>query len=108
MRAPSLPPLADVVESDKAVRSPLMKSPILTSDRFGFEPEIAARLAQARARVWEVSISDSGRTYEEGKKIGWRDGVVALWHSLPVQPAAASRSRPTGSRGRDRPGDVIG
>ena len=55
---------------------------VLTSDRFGFEPEITARLAQARARVWEVSISYSGRTYEEGKKIGWRDGVAALWHIL--------------------------
>jgi glycosyltransferase involved in cell wall biosynthesis len=64
------------------VRAPLMKSLKLTSDRFGFEPEITARLAQARARIWEVPISYSGRTYEEGKKIGWRDGVAAIGHIL--------------------------
>jgi hypothetical protein len=62
------------------VRAPLMKSLVLTTDRFGFEPELTARLAQARARIWEVSISYSGRTYAEGKKIGWKDGVAALWH----------------------------
>jgi hypothetical protein len=66
----------------KAVRAPLMKSLVLTSDRFGFEPEITARLAQARVRVWEIGISYSGRTYEEGKKIGWQDGVAALWHII--------------------------
>ena len=53
---------------------------MLTTDRFGFEPEVTARLAQARARIWEIGISYSGRTYAEGKKIGWRDGVAALWH----------------------------
>jgi hypothetical protein len=74
--------LTDMETCYKAVRAPLMKSLVLTSDRFGFEPELTARLAQARARVWEVSISYSGRTYEEGKKIGWRDGVAALWHIL--------------------------
>jgi hypothetical protein len=72
--------LSDMETCYKMVRAPLMKSLVLTSDRFGFEPEITARLAQARARIWEVSISYSGRTYEEGKKIGWRDGVAALWH----------------------------
>jgi hypothetical protein len=62
------------------VRAPLMKSLVLTSERFGFEPEITARLAQAEARIWEIPISYSGRTYEEGKKIGWRDGAAAIWH----------------------------
>jgi glycosyltransferase involved in cell wall biosynthesis len=74
--------LTDMETCYKAVRAPLMKSLVLTSDRFGFEPEVTARLAQARARVWEISISYSGRTYEEGKKIGWRDGVAAFWHIL--------------------------
>jgi glycosyltransferase involved in cell wall biosynthesis len=74
--------LSDVETCYKAVRAPLMKSLVLTSDRFGFEPEITARLAQARARIWEIGISYSGRTYEEGKKIGWRDGVAALWHII--------------------------
>jgi len=74
--------LTDMETCYKAVRAPLMKSLVLTSDRFGFEPEITARLAQARARIWEIGISYSGRTYEEGKKIGWRDGVAALWHII--------------------------
>jgi glycosyltransferase involved in cell wall biosynthesis len=72
--------LTDMETCYKMVRAPLMKSLVLTSDRFGFEPEITARLAQSRARIWEVSISYSGRTYEEGKKIGWRDGVAAFFH----------------------------
>jgi glycosyltransferase involved in cell wall biosynthesis len=74
--------LTDMETCYKAVRAPLMKSLVLTSDRFGFEPEITARLAQSKARIWEISVSYSGRTYEEGKKIGWRDGVAALWHIL--------------------------
>ena len=74
--------LTDMETCYKMVRAPLMKSLVLTSDRFGFEPEITARLAQADARVWEVPISYSGRTYEEGKKIGWKDGAAAIWHVL--------------------------
>jgi glycosyltransferase involved in cell wall biosynthesis len=72
--------LTDMETCYKMVRAPLMKSLLLTSDRFGFEPELTARLAQARARIWEIGISYSGRTYAEGKKIGWKDGVAALWH----------------------------
>ena len=72
--------LTDMETCYKMVRAPLMKSLVLTTDRFGFEPELTARLAQARARIWEISISYSGRTYAEGKKIGWKDGVAALWH----------------------------
>jgi hypothetical protein len=92
--------LTDMETCYKAVRAPLMKSLVLTSDRFGFEPEITARLAQAGARIWEVSISYSGRTYEEGKKIGWRDGVAALWHILrfnlrPPKRAAPARAPAT-------------
>ena len=51
----------------------------IEEDRFGFEPEITAKVAKARCRIYEVGISYSGRTYEEGKKIGWRDGVRAIW-----------------------------
>jgi glycosyltransferase involved in cell wall biosynthesis len=72
--------LTDMETCYKMVRAPLMKSLVLTSDRFGFEPEVTARLAKARARIWEIPIAYSGRTYEEGKKIGWRDGVAAFWH----------------------------
>jgi glycosyltransferase involved in cell wall biosynthesis len=72
--------LTDMETCYKLVRAPLMKKLVLTSDRFGFEPELTARLAQAHARIWELPISYSGRTYEEGKKIGWKDGVAAFWH----------------------------
>ncbi|MEP6571849.1 MAG: glycosyltransferase family 2 protein [Gemmatimonadota bacterium] len=72
--------LTDMETCYKMVRAPLLKSLTLTSDRFGFEPEITARLAQSRARIWEIPISYDGRTYAEGKKIGWKDGVAALWH----------------------------
>jgi glycosyltransferase involved in cell wall biosynthesis len=74
--------LTDMETCYKMVRAPLFKSLILTSNRFGFEPEVVARLAQAKARIWELPITYSGRTYEEGKKIGWRDGVAAFWHIL--------------------------
>ncbi|MBI4160529.1 MAG: glycosyltransferase family 2 protein [Candidatus Yanofskybacteria bacterium] len=54
--------------------------PKLSSPRFGIEVEITARVARAKCRIYEVGISYAGRTYEEGKKITWRDGLVALWH----------------------------
>jgi glycosyltransferase involved in cell wall biosynthesis len=72
--------LTDMETCYKVVRTPLMKKLILTTDRFGFEPELTARLAQAHAKIWELPISYSGRTYEEGKKIGWKDGIAAFWH----------------------------
>ena len=74
--------LTDMETCYKMVRAPLMKSLVLTTDRFGFEPELTARLAQAKAKIWEIQISYSGRTYEEGKKIGWKDGVAAFWHII--------------------------
>jgi len=74
--------LTDMETCYKVIRTPLAKKLILTTNRFGFEPEVTARLAQAHARIWELPISYSGRTYEEGKKIGWRDGVAAFWHIL--------------------------
>jgi glycosyltransferase involved in cell wall biosynthesis len=86
--------LTDMETCYKMVRAPLFKSLVLTSNRFGFEPELTARLAQAKARIWEVPITYSGRTYSEGKKIGWKDGLAALWHvfyfnvvSRPSAPA---------------------
>jgi glycosyltransferase involved in cell wall biosynthesis len=74
--------LTDMETCYKMVRAPLLKSLTLTSDRFGFEPEVTARLAQARAKIWEIPISYSGRTYDEGKKIGVRDGIAALFHII--------------------------
>jgi len=74
--------LTDMETCYKAVRGELARSlvPVLTSDRFGFEPEVTARLAQRDARIYEVPISYAGRTYAEGKKINWKDGVAAFWH----------------------------
>ncbi|MCA9037578.1 MAG: glycosyltransferase family 2 protein [Planctomycetaceae bacterium] len=54
-------------------------TPRLQQNRFGFEPEITARVARRRYRIYEISVSYSGRTYAEGKKIGWKDGFSALW-----------------------------
>lgn len=56
--------------------------PKLTSNRFGIEPEITAQIAKNKLRIYEVGISYSGRTYEEGKKINWKDGLAAIWHII--------------------------
>ncbi|HMA24711.1 MAG TPA: glycosyltransferase family 2 protein [Gemmatimonadaceae bacterium] len=74
--------LTDMETCYKAMRGDLARSllPKLTAERFGFEPEITARLAAANARIYEVPIGYSGRTYAEGKKIGWKDGIAAFWH----------------------------
>lgn len=90
--------LTDMETGYKMVRASILKSLVLTSDRFGFEPEVTARLAQAGARVWEIGISYSGRTYGEGKKIDWRDGAAAIWHILHFnlfrpRPQVASTER---------------
>jgi len=73
--------LTDMETCYKLFRSEAIKAilPTLKQDRFGFEPEITAKIARRRLRVYEHSISYSGRTYDEGKKIGWRDGIQALW-----------------------------
>jgi glycosyltransferase involved in cell wall biosynthesis len=74
--------LTDMETGYKMVRADLMRALPLTARRFGLEPELTARLAQAHARIYEVPISYAGRTYAEGKKIGWRDGVAAIWHTF--------------------------
>ena len=71
--------LTDMETCYKMFRADVLKQIRLTENRFGFEPEITAKLARLRVRVYEIGISYAGRTYEEGKKIGWRDGVHALW-----------------------------
>ncbi len=88
--------LTDMETCYKMVRAPLLKSLILTSDRFGFEPEVTARLAQARARIWELPITYNGRTYAEGKKIGWKDGLAAFWHILKFNLFPPRRRPPPG------------
>lgn len=70
--------LTDMETCYKAFRRDVIQSIELEEDRFGFEPEITAKIARRRLRIYEVGISYSGRTYDEGKKIGWRDGVRAV------------------------------
>ena len=71
--------LTDMETCYKVFRREILDGMKLTSDRFGFEPEFTARVAQRGLKVYEVPISYSGRDYDEGKKITWRDGVSALW-----------------------------
>ena len=71
--------LTDMETCYKVFRREIIQSLRIEEDRFGFEPEITAKIAKLRCRVYEVGISYHGRTYEEGKKIGWKDGVRAVW-----------------------------
>lgn len=83
--------LSDMETCYKVFRRDLIQSIKIEEERFGFEPEIVAKIADMRVRVYEMGISYRGRTYEEGKKIGWKDGVRALYcifrysaHRVPV------------------------
>jgi glycosyltransferase involved in cell wall biosynthesis len=71
--------LTDMETGYKAFRREVIQKIEIKESRFGFEPEVTAKVAKARVRIYEVGISYNGRTYAEGKKIGWRDGVRALW-----------------------------
>jgi len=71
--------LTDMETCYKAFRTEIIQAIRIREQRFGFEPEITAKLARRRCRIYEVGISYYGRTYDEGKKIGWRDGVRAIW-----------------------------
>lgn len=72
--------LSDMETCYKVFRAQLLEKITIKSDRFGFEPEITAKFARLKCRIYEVPISYSGRNYEEGKKITWRDGFAALFH----------------------------
>jgi hypothetical protein len=63
----------------KVFRREIIQAIPIEENRFGFEPEITVKVAKRRLRIYEVGISYWGRTYEEGKKIGWKDGIRALW-----------------------------
>ena len=71
--------LSDMETGYKAFRRDVIQSISIEEDRFGFEPEITAKLAKRKCRIYEVGIGYYGRTYGEGKKIGWRDGFRAVW-----------------------------
>jgi glycosyltransferase involved in cell wall biosynthesis len=74
--------LTDMETCYKVFRGEIIRDLPLTSDRFGFEPEVTAKVARRGCRMYEVPISYHGRTYAEGKKIGWKDGVEAVWSIL--------------------------
>jgi len=71
--------LTDMETCYKLFRTDVLRRIRLEENRFGFEPEVTAKVARLGVRIYEVGIGYSGRTYEEGKKIGWKDGVRALW-----------------------------
>jgi glycosyltransferase involved in cell wall biosynthesis len=71
--------LTDMEVCYKTFRREIIRKITIEENRFGFEPEITAKVARLKVRVYEVAISYNGRTYAEGKKIGWRDGFRALW-----------------------------
>jgi glycosyltransferase involved in cell wall biosynthesis len=91
--------LSDMETCYKVFRREIIQSIPIQENRFGFEPEITVKIAKRGLRVYEVGISYWGRTYEEGKKIGWKDGVRALWCMIKytlkeprVRPAAETAS----------------
>ena len=87
--------LSDMETCYKVFRREIVQSIPIEENRFGFEPEITVKLAKRRLRIYEVGISYWGRTYEEGKKIGWKDGVWCLWcllkYSIKERPVPLSR-----------------
>jgi glycosyltransferase involved in cell wall biosynthesis len=85
--------LTDMETCYKMVRRELLQALPLSASRFGIEPELTARLAQAGARIYELPISYDGRSYSEGKKIGWKDGVSAIWSIFKYNLAPPSVPR---------------
>jgi hypothetical protein len=83
--------LTDMETCYKAFRREVIQSITIEENRFGFEPEITVKVAKRKLRIYEVGIGYFGRTYEEGKKIGWKDGFRAVWclAKYSIQEAAA-------------------
>lgn len=79
--------LTDMETCYKAFRREIIQSINIEEDRFGFEPEITAKVSKSGCRIYEVGISYYGRTYSEGKKIGWKDGFRAIYCILNLNPA---------------------
>jgi glycosyltransferase involved in cell wall biosynthesis len=96
--------LTDMETCYKAFRREVIQSIPIEEDRFGFEPEITVKVARRKVRIYEVGIGYSGRTYEEGKKIGWKDGVRALYclmkYSIKELRATAALAPPTSASGQ--------
>jgi glycosyltransferase involved in cell wall biosynthesis len=102
--------LTDMETGYKVFKREVIQAIRLEQDRFGFEPEVTVKIARMKLRIYEVGISYSGRTYEEGKKIGWKDGVKALWCILkysiktphtPYRPTEHASPQPATSKALD-------
>ena len=102
--------LTDMETGYKVFKRDVIQAIKLEQDRFGFEPEVTVKIARMKLRIYEVGISYSGRTYEEGKKIGWKDGVKALWCILkysiktphtPYRPTEHASPQPAASKALD-------
>jgi glycosyltransferase involved in cell wall biosynthesis len=94
--------LTDMETGFKVFKREVIQSIRLEQNRFGFEPEITVKIARMKLRIYEVGISYYGRTYEEGKKIGWKDGVKALWcilkYSIKTRRSVYKPSQETSSQ----------
>lgn len=110
--------LTDMETCYKAFRREVIQSIAIEEDRFGFEPEITAKVAAAGWRVYELGIGYHGRTYDEGKKIGWRDGVRAVWCIAKysgvgakvrdvVEPGRVTRPHPPSGEPFPSPGEAV-
>lgn len=101
--------LTDMETCHKAFRREVIQSILVEENRFGFEPEITVKVAKRYLRIYEVGISYWGRTYEEGKKIGWRDGIRALWCLLKYsikEPRVAPQPATVLEEAASAPGDA--
>src|SRR6476646_3716974 len=97
--------LSDMETCYKVFRREIVQAIPIEENRFGFEPEITVKVAKRRLRIYEVGISYWGRTYEEGKKIGWKDGVRCLWCLLKysiTEPVVALQSSTTEDQSREK------
>ena len=74
--------LTDMETCYKMIRADIFKAMDLECNRFGIEPELTAKLARRRCRIYEVPIAYEARCYDEGKKIGWKDGLAAIYYIL--------------------------
>ena len=86
--------LTDMETGYKAFRAGILEEIRIRSDRFGFEPEFTAKVARGGYRIYETAISYSGRGYEEGKKITWRDGMAAVWYIFRLRRTTYPRCDP--------------
>ena len=108
--------LTDMETCYKMFRREVIQSIPIEENRFGFEPEITVKIAKRRLRIYEVGISYWGRTYEEGKKIGWKDGMRALWcmlkyaikeHPLKIRSSVPLESGPEGQSRHRVPDEAL-